>query len=211
MTTSEDEVPAADADSPRGDAVSLTPQYWARLRALVEETLLLPVDTRDVFLAASCGDDHALRARVARLVASCERPEKSWDFLARPASELAAPMLAADQRVMADLARHAEAPLAAFRAALADRYVVGEELGRGGMATVYVAEDLRHARRVALKTLDPQLGAMLGAKRFLAEIRVTANLKHPNLLPLFDSGEAAGLLYYVMPLVDGSTLRERLK
>ena len=104
------------------------------------------------------------------------------------------------------------APLpAAFLTALADRYAVGAELGRGGMATVYVAEDLRHQRRVAIKVLDPELAAVLGGERFLAEIRVMAGLQHPNLLPLFDSGEAGGLLYYVMPLVDGPTLRTELQ
>ncbi len=79
------------------------------------------------------------------------------------------------------------------------------------MATVYLARDLRHDRQVALKVLDPELGAVLGADRFLAEIRVTANLQHPNLLPLFDSGEAAGLLYYVMPFIAGESLRARLE
>src|SRR4051794_737289 len=78
------------------------------------------------------------------------------------------------------------------------------------MATVYLARDRKHDRRVAVKVLKPELGAVLGADRFLAEIKVTANLQHPNLLPLFDSGEAAGLLYYVMPFVDGETLRVRL-
>lgn len=97
-----------------------------------------------------------------------------------------------------------------MRAALAERYAVGDVLGRGGMATVYAAEDLRHRRPVAIKVLDPQLGAALGAERFLREIQVTANLHHPHILPLHDSGEADGCLYYVMPLVEGESLRERL-
>src|SRR4051794_2146536 len=96
---------------------------------------------------------------------------------------------------------------ARFAAALEGRYIIDREVGRGGMATVYLARDLRHERRVALKVLDPELGAVLGAERFLSEIRVTANLQHPNLLPLFDSGEAEGLLFYVMPFVEGETLR----
>ena len=96
-------------------------------------------------------------------------------------------------------------------AALNGRYEIEREIGRGGMATVFLAHDVRHSRRVALKVLDPELGAVLGAERFLSEIRVTANLQHPNLLPLFDSGEANGLLYYVMPFVDGETLRARLE
>jgi serine/threonine-protein kinase len=96
-------------------------------------------------------------------------------------------------------------------AALADRYRIERELGQGGMATVYLAHDLKHDRKVAIKVLKPELGAVIGAERFLAEIKVTANLQHPNLLPLFDSGEAAGLLYYVMPFVEGETLRARIE
>src|SRR5499427_8579560 len=99
----------------------------------------------------------------------------------------------------------------ALNSALEGRYVVERELGRGGMATVYLARDVRHDRHVALKVLSPELGAILGVERFLSEIRVTANLQHPNLLPLFDSGEANGLLFYVMPFVDGESLRARLE
>jgi serine/threonine-protein kinase len=94
--------------------------------------------------------------------------------------------------------------------ALAGRYEVEREIGAGGMATVYLALDVRHNRRVALKVLNPELGAVLGVDRFLAEIQVTAGLQHPHLLPLFDSGEANGLLFYVMPYVDGESLRARL-
>src|SRR4051812_37372768 len=94
--------------------------------------------------------------------------------------------------------------------ALAERYEIRREIGRGGMATVYLARDLRHDRLVALKLLDPELRAVLGVERFLSEIRVTANLQHPNLLPLFDSGDADGLLYYVMPYVEGESLRALL-
>ncbi|MBY0491831.1 MAG: serine/threonine-protein kinase [Gemmatimonadaceae bacterium] len=99
----------------------------------------------------------------------------------------------------------------ALRAALADRYVIVRELGAGGMATVYLARDVRHAREVAVKVLHPELAAVLGAERFLSEIRTTASLQHPHILPLFDSGEAAGQLFYVMPFVDGETLRSRLE
>jgi len=99
---------------------------------------------------------------------------------------------------------------ATLNTALSGRYEIERELGRGGMATVYLARDLRHDRRVAVKVLDPELGAILGVERFLSEIRVTANLQHPHLLPLFDSGAAGGLLYYVMPYVEGESLRARL-
>ena len=108
--------------------------------------------------------------------------------------------------------------IAHLNSALAGRYEIEREIGAGGMATVYLARDLRHDRRVALKVLSPDLGALLGPERFLAEIRVTANLQHPNILPLFDSGEARApddnngtrLLFSVMPYVDGESLRARL-
>jgi tetratricopeptide (TPR) repeat protein len=95
-------------------------------------------------------------------------------------------------------------------AALADRYAIERELGHGGMATVYLAEDLKHHRKVALKVLRPELAAILGAERFLKEIRLTASLQHPHILPLYDSGEADTFLYYVMPYVEGETLRAKL-
>ncbi|MGH7512301.1 MAG: protein kinase domain-containing protein, partial [Gemmatimonadales bacterium] len=85
-----------------------------------------------------------------------------------------------------------------LRAALADHYRIERELGQGGMATVYLAHDLKHDRKVALKVLKPELAAVLGADRFVQEIKTTANLQHPHILPLFDSGTAGGFLYYVM-------------
>jgi len=95
-------------------------------------------------------------------------------------------------------------------AALADRYRIERALGQGGMATVYLAYDLKHDRKVALKVLKPELAAVLGAERFVVEIKTTAGLSHPHILPLFDSGTADGFLYYVMPFVDGETLRDKL-
>ncbi len=97
-----------------------------------------------------------------------------------------------------------------LKIALADRYRIERELGQGGMATVYLARDLKHDRDVAIKVLHPDLAAALGADRFLTEIRTTANLQHPHILPLHESGEAGGFLFYVMPFVDGETLRARL-
>ena len=97
-----------------------------------------------------------------------------------------------------------------LKAALADRYAIKEELGSGGMATVYLAEDLKHHRNVAVKVLRPELAAVVGAERFLKEIQVTANLQHPHILALFDSGEADSFLYYVMPSVQGESLRTLL-
>jgi TolB-like protein len=98
----------------------------------------------------------------------------------------------------------------ALAAALADRYRIERELGRGGMATVYLAHDLRHDRQVALKVLRPELAATLGPERFLHEIRIAARLQHPHILAVFDSGDAAGQLWYTMPYVEGETLRQRL-
>ncbi|HVP39830.1 MAG TPA: protein kinase [Candidatus Saccharimonadales bacterium] len=94
--------------------------------------------------------------------------------------------------------------------ALAGRYRIERELGRGGMATVFLAEDLKHRRRVALKVLDPEVAAAVGSERFLREIETVAQLTHPHILPLHDSGEAGGLLFYVMPYVEGESLRQRL-
>ncbi len=99
---------------------------------------------------------------------------------------------------------------ARLTAALADRYRVERELGVGGMATVYLAADLKHDRKVAIKVLKPELAAVLGAERFVQEIKTTAAMSHPHILPLFDSGEADGFLFYVMPYIEGETIREKL-
>ena len=101
-------------------------------------------------------------------------------------------------------------PITRLNTALEGRYEIEREIGEGGMATVYLARDLRHERQVAVKVLRPELAAVVGAERFLAEIKTTANLQHPHILPLHDSGEADGFLFYVMPYVAGESLRERL-
>ena len=93
---------------------------------------------------------------------------------------------------------------------LATRYDLGRQIGQGGMASVYLARDIRHERSVAIKVLRPELAARLGSERFVREIKVTANLQHPNILPLYDSGAAEGFLYYVMPYVDGESLRAKI-
>src|SRR3989442_4238625 len=101
--------------------------------------------------------------------------------------------------------------LARLKAALADRYALERELGRGGMAAVYLAQDLKHHRKVAIKVLRPEIAAALGPERFLREIEVAARLTHPHILPLHDSGQAGGSLYYVMPYIEGESLRDRLE
>ncbi len=103
-----------------------------------------------------------------------------------------------------------DASLERLAQALSDRYAIEREIGRGGMAVVYRAKDLRHERTVAIKVLSPRLATLVGAKRFLREIQLTARLRHPHILPLYDSGQAEGLLYYVMPFVEGEALRDRL-
>jgi serine/threonine-protein kinase len=116
------------------------------------------------------------------------------------------------------LAAHLPDPLSRLQVALADRYRFDRELGHGGMATVYLAEDLKHHRKVALKVLKPELAAVLGAERFVQEITTTAALQHPHILPLFDSGRTGGqadgrsdeFLYHVMPYIEGETLRDKL-
>src|SRR5215213_10226717 len=102
-------------------------------------------------------------------------------------------------------------PEAGLREGLADRYTLERELGRGGMATVYLAQDLRHDRPVALKVLQPELASSLGPERFQREIRLAARLQHPHILPVHDSGETAGQLWFTMPFVDGESLRDRLR
>ena len=98
-----------------------------------------------------------------------------------------------------------------LQAALADRYALGRELGRGGMAVVLLGRDLRHDRAVAIKVLRQEIAAALGGERFLREIQIAAKLHHPHILPLYDSGAAGELLYYVMPYVEGESLRQRLE
>lgn len=122
-----------------------------------------------------------------------------------------APIAALDALAVLPGAFDAEGHLrAALAAALADRYMLDRELGRGGMATVFLAHERKHERRVVLKVLDPTLAAIYGAERFAREVRIAARLSHPHIVPLLDSGEAAGLLFYVMPYLEGETLRDRL-
>ncbi|HUP36101.1 MAG TPA: protein kinase [Candidatus Limnocylindria bacterium] len=176
------------------------------LLSVVAEALDLPSDARAAHLDASCPDP-AQRAEAGRLLRACEKAAAS------PIFDLGAAHLAA--AMVAEVDEDERALPEALVAALAGRYTIESELGRGGMATVYLARDERHGRLVALKLLRPELvpddGPSLAAARFQREIEFAARLSHPHILPLFDSGEAAGLLYYITPYVDGETLRERLR
>jgi serine/threonine-protein kinase len=196
--------------------VAISPRRWLEVRAAAEGALALEPRARSAFLDDACGGDPELRNSAERLMLACERAAESAGFLAESAAAFAGPMLAASDH---DLRPHG-ALLDALRAALADRYDIQHEIGRGGMATVFLAQDRKHNRPVALKVMNQGLGALLGVDRFLAEIQVMARLQHPNLLPLFDSGEVRpgvsppaneAFLFYVMPYVDGESLRARLR
>jgi eukaryotic-like serine/threonine-protein kinase len=178
---------------------------WSAVQALVDAALDLPASERADFVANALADDD-VRSDAARWLAACERAERTGDFLAQPAAERAAPLLSAIARTGA----LDEGAPNVLRHALAGTYAIESELGRGGMATVYLARDLRHHRPVAIKVLHPELAAALGGERFVREIELTASLQHPHILPLFDSGAAEGQLYYVMPYVEGETLQRRL-
>ena len=170
----------------------------------VAEALDLPRSERAKWLATRLPDETA-RAEAEKLLLACERAESS-PVLGMPAAELAAPLLAeTDERERSDTA--------ALAAALAGRYTVERELGRGGQATVYLARDERHGRLVALKVLHAGIlsgGQAHGAARFQREIGFAARLAHPHILPLYDSGAAAGRLFYITPYVDGESLRDLL-
>jgi serine/threonine-protein kinase len=152
-----------------------------------------------------------LRASVASLLEACERAELTGGILGAPAVAFAGPMLSDLAARDASAAAARRGALAdALREALAGRYTVEREIGRGGMATVYLARDVRHDRAVAVKVLDGDSEAASGAERFLREIRIAAGLTHPHVLGIHESGGAGALLYYVMPYVEGETLRARL-
>ena len=175
------------------------PDRWREIEQLLDRVLDLSTDERAGFLESACGTDAALRDEVARLLRANDR---AGDFLEEPLLGISS--LGSDVTPSAP----------AFRApgtTIAGRYALERELGRGGMATVYLARDTKHSRPVAIKVLDAELARWVGAGRFLREIEITANLQHPHILPLHDSGEFDGLVYYVMPYVAGETLRDRLR
>src|SRR5215210_2323664 len=183
--------------SPDQPGTRLTAERWREVEAIFLATRDRRPSERAAFLAQACGADVALRQEVDSLLAA---DQGATGFLEPPG--VPAPP-------MPDLET-------ALRAELAGRYTLERELGRGGMATVYLAEDLRHHRQVAIKVLHPELGAVLGAERFLREIGIAARLSHPRILPLHDSGTldlglGRPVLFYAMPYVAGRSLRERLQ
>jgi serine/threonine-protein kinase len=190
MTTPTEKAPDRGAASP------MTPDRWREVESVLRAALACDAGQRAAVVADACGDDAELRREVESLLAAHD--DAGDEFLERPAiapfGETATPRPLGER----------------LASVLAGQYEIERELGRGGMAIVFLARDMRHDRRVAIKVLREDVAAAVGAERFLEEIRVTASLQHPHILPLFDSGSEAGLLWYVMPFVEGETLRERL-
>lgn len=174
----------------------LSPERWRRIEPLLDRALALPDDEIPSFLAEVSAGDPALSSDVAAWLEACRRLSNNDHPLDRPAVERFAFLLDdADER-------------SALEAALEERYVIEGEAGRGGMGIVYRARDLRHQRYVALKVLRGTASEM-GAVRFRREIALASRLQHPHIVPVFDSGEAAGRLWYTMPFIDGESLGDR--
>ena len=179
---------------PHVAANSLLPPGWRELQALVDTVLDTPPERREAVLSEMSAGDPERRAALERLVAECECDAPLLD---RPAAERFARLLD-------------EEPGFPLPETLGGRYRIDREVGRGGMALVHLARDLKHSRDVAVKVIRPDLAASLGRERFLAEIGIAARLHHPNIVPLYDSGDADGVLYFVMPFEEGPSLRTRL-
>lgn len=173
---------------------SLLPPGWDELGPLVDAVLDAPPDKRDAMLDDLSGGDPARRAELENLVLECER---DLPLLDRPAAEGFTGLF--------DDSGDAEIP-----EVLGGRYRIDREVGRGGMARVFLARDSKHERDVAVKVIRQDLAASLGSERFLREIAIAARLRHPNIVPMYDSGETDGVLYFVMPYEEGPSLRARL-
>ena len=174
-------------------ANEMTPELWAALEPLMDAVLDLPPTERAAYIDRVRGADPRLGEALRRAIEDSQRSEP---LLERAAAERFALLLSDEQSPTAWL--------------LDDRFLVGREIGRGGMATVYLALDRRHDREVAVKVLLPDAVAAIGADRFLREVKIVARLQHPHIVPLYDSGDAGGRLYYVMPRMRGGSLRDRM-
>ncbi len=172
----------------------MLPDGWTGLSPLVDAVLDVPSADREARIIELTAGDAARAAALRALVADCEREMPQLDV---PAPAQFAQLIATDP----------EQPLPDL---LGDRYRIERELGRGGMARVFLALDTKHNRHVAVKVIRPELAASLGRERFLREIAIAARLRHPNIVPLYDSGDADGVLYFVMPYEDGKSLRQRI-
>jgi tetratricopeptide (TPR) repeat protein len=169
----------------------ISPERWALLESFIDGALDLPPERRDDYFDRMSGGDPSFQAQLVRLVTACERGDALLDA-------------SAGERFAA---LFDEAP----PEVLNERFVIEREIGRGGMAVVYLSYDRKHERQVAVKVLGPEASAAIGADRFDREIKVVARLQHPNIVPLYDSGDEQGWLYYVMPVMSGGSLRQRLE
>ena len=176
---------------------TIDPDRWRRIEALLDRALDCSADERAAFLRDACADDAEMRREVEQMVLECE--QQPVPLLDVPAPERFAGLLDGGEQ-------EGETPML-----LGGRYAIERELDHGGMSTVFVATDTQTKRTVAVKVLDSAVSAILPRERFLAEVDILGNLAHPHIVPMHDAGESAGLLYYVMPLVDGESLRARLR
>lgn len=174
---------------------SLLPSNWAELAPLVDAVLDEPIERRDAILDDLSKGNPDRRRELAKLVADCER---EMPLLNRPAAERFAELFSDAAEVQ-------------LTGVVGGRYKIEREVGRGGMARVFLARDLKHGRDVAVKIIRPDVSASLGSGRFLQEIAIAARLRHPNIVPMYDSGETDGVLYFVMPYEEGPSLRERMR
>ena len=177
------------------EAPSMLPPGWAELAPLVDAILDEPADRRGETLDRLTRDNPHLRADLERLVNECER---DLPLLDRPAAESFAQLFADESEVQ-------------LPDVLGERYQIQREVGRGGMARVFLARDLKHNRDVAVKIVRDDIAASVGSARFLQEIAIAARLRHPNIVPMYDSGESDGVLYFVMPYEEGPSLKERMR
>ena len=184
-----------DRSSAVGNGGRSLPDDWAELAPLLDEVLAADAADRAAVLDRMSHGDARIRAALSQLLSECEAESR---LLAVTASERF-PALAADDEAMP-----------AMPAMLGGRYVPTREIGRGGMARVFLARDERHGRDVAIKVIRAELAASLGRERFLREIEIAARLRHPNIIPLYDSGDADGMLYFVMPFEEGPSLKTRI-
>lgn len=182
-----------DAHAP-GEAPSFLPPRWQELAPLIDEVLDAPVGKRDAIIHRLTRDKPDIRAELERLVKDCER---ELPLLDRPAAERFAELFADDGEVQ-------------LTGVLGGRYEIQREVGRGGMARVYLARDIKHGRDVAVKVVRDDVTASIGGARFLQEVAIAARLRHPNIVPMYDSGESDGRLYLVMPYEEGPSLRARM-
>ena len=182
------------SQTPKDARDAMLPEDWAALSPLVDAVLDLPDAEREARIVELTGGDADRGTALRAMVADCEREMPKLDV---PAGEQFAQLIADEpEQQLPDL--------------LGDRYRIEREIGRGGMARVFLAVDAKHNRKVAVKVIRPELAASLGRERFLREIGIAARLRHPNIVPLYDSGDADGVLYFVMPYEDGQSLRQRI-